>query len=37
MAKKESSFKNMIISLVVISFVASLALGGIYSCNKRAD
>jgi len=35
MAKKESSLKNMIISLVVISFVASLALGGIYSITKE--
>ncbi|MCU0371290.1 MAG: RnfABCDGE type electron transport complex subunit G [Bacteroidales bacterium] len=35
MAKKESSLKNMIISLVVISFVASLALGGIYNLTKE--
>jgi Na+-translocating ferredoxin:NAD+ oxidoreductase subunit G len=35
MAKKESSLKNMIISLVVISFVASLALGGIYTITKE--
>ena len=35
MAKKESSLKNMIISLVVISLVASLALGGIYTITKE--
>ncbi len=35
MAKKESSLKNMIISLVIISFVASLALGGIYTITKE--
>lgn len=35
MAKKESSLKNMIISLVVISFVASLALGGIYNITRE--
>jgi electron transport complex protein RnfG len=35
MAKKESSLKNMIISLVMISFVASLALGGIYNLTKE--
>jgi electron transport complex protein RnfG len=35
MAKKESSLKNMIISLVVISFFASLALGGIYNLTKE--
>ena len=35
MAKKESSLKNMIISLVMISFVASLALGGIYTITKE--
>ena len=35
MAKKESSLKNMIISLVVISFAASLALGGIYNLTKE--
>lgn len=34
MAKKESSLKNMIISLVLISFVASLALGGVYIITK---
>lgn len=34
MAKKESSLKNMIISLVSISFVASLALGGVYLVTK---
>jgi Na+-translocating ferredoxin:NAD+ oxidoreductase subunit G len=35
MAKKESSLKNMIIALVVISLVASLALGGIYTVTKE--
>jgi len=35
MAQKESSLKNMIISLVMISFVASLALGGIYNMTKE--
>jgi len=35
MAKIESSLKNMIISLVAISFVASLALGGIYNMTKE--
>jgi Na+-translocating ferredoxin:NAD+ oxidoreductase subunit G len=35
MAKKESSIKNMIISLVTISFVASLALGGVYTMTKE--
>jgi Na+-translocating ferredoxin:NAD+ oxidoreductase subunit G len=35
MAKKESSLKNMIISLVMISLIASLALGGIYNMTKE--
>lgn len=35
MAKKESSLKNMMLSLVVISLVASLALGGIYNITKE--
>jgi electron transport complex protein RnfG len=35
MAKKESSLKNMIISLVSISFIASLALGGVYIVTKE--
>jgi Na+-translocating ferredoxin:NAD+ oxidoreductase subunit G len=35
MAQKESSLKNMIISLVMISLVASLALGGIYNMTKE--
>jgi electron transport complex protein RnfG len=34
MAKKESSLKNMIVALFVISFGASLALGGIYTLTK---
>ena len=35
MSKKESSLKNMILSLVMISFIASLALGGIYLITKE--
>jgi electron transport complex protein RnfG len=35
MAQKESSLKNMMLSLVVISLVASLALGGIYNMTKE--
>lgn len=35
MAKKESSLANMIIAMVVIAFVASLALGGVYSITKE--
>jgi electron transport complex protein RnfG len=35
MAGKESSLKNMIISLVSISFFASLALGGVYLVTKN--
>jgi Na+-translocating ferredoxin:NAD+ oxidoreductase subunit G len=35
MAQKESTLKNMIISLVMISLVASLALGGIYNLTKE--
>jgi len=35
MAKKESSLKNMIVSLVMISFLASLALGGVYIVTKE--
>ncbi len=35
MAKKESSLKNMILSLVIISLVASLALGSIYNVTKE--
>jgi len=35
MAKTESTLKNMILSLVVISLVASLALGSIYNVTKE--
>jgi electron transport complex protein RnfG len=35
MSQKESSLKNMIFSLVMISLVASLALGGIYNMTKE--
>jgi electron transport complex protein RnfG len=35
MAKTESSLKNMILSLVIISLVASLALGSIYNLTKE--
>jgi electron transport complex protein RnfG len=35
MAKKESSLKNMVISLVLITFLASLALGGVYLVTKE--
>jgi electron transport complex protein RnfG len=34
MAKTESTLKNMILSLVIISLVASLALGSIYNITK---
>jgi electron transport complex protein RnfG len=35
MASKESTLKNMIFALAVISLVASLALGGIYNVTKE--
>ena len=35
MAKKESSFKNMLITLFVITLLAALALGGIYNITKE--
>jgi Na+-translocating ferredoxin:NAD+ oxidoreductase subunit G len=35
MAKTESTLKNMILSLVIISLVASLALGSIYNITKE--
>ncbi|MBI9036756.1 MAG: RnfABCDGE type electron transport complex subunit G [Bacteroidales bacterium] len=35
MAKKESSFINMVITLFVITAVASLALGGVYNITKE--
>ena len=34
MAKTESSFKNMVITLFVITVVAALALGGVYTMTK---
>ena len=35
MAKTESSFKNMFLTLLIITAVASLALGGIYTLTKE--
>jgi hypothetical protein len=35
MAKKESTFTNMVITLLVISLVASFALGSIYNVTNR--
>ncbi len=35
MAKKESNLKNMFIALLVITFVASASLGGIYELTKE--
>ena len=35
MAKKESTLKNMFIALLVITFVASASLGGIYELTKE--
>jgi Na+-translocating ferredoxin:NAD+ oxidoreductase subunit G len=35
MAKTESSFRNMFLTLLVITAVASLALGGIYTLTKE--
>lgn len=35
MAKKESSFKNMVITLCVITVVAGFALGGVYNVTKE--
>jgi len=35
MAKKESSFKNMLITLLVITVVAGFALGGVYNVTKE--
>ncbi len=35
MAKKESSFLNMVITLFVITGIASLALGGVYNLTKE--
>jgi electron transport complex protein RnfG len=34
MAKKESSFVNMVITLFVVTAVAALALGGVYNATK---
>ena len=33
--KKESSFKNMVITLFVVTMVAALALGGVYNATKE--
>lgn len=35
MAKKESSFVNMVVTLFVITVVAALALGGVYNVTKE--
>jgi len=35
MAKTESSFKNMVITLFVVTVVAALALGGVYTVTKE--
>jgi electron transport complex protein RnfG len=35
MAKKESSFINMVLTLFVVSAVAALALGGVYNVTKE--
>ncbi|MFO8129380.1 MAG: RnfABCDGE type electron transport complex subunit G [Bacteroidales bacterium] len=35
MAKVESSFKNMVLTLFIITLVASMALGGIYTLTKE--
>lgn len=35
MAKKESTFTNMVLTLFAVTFVASLALGGIYNLTKE--
>ncbi len=34
MAKVESSFKNMVITLFIVTLIASLSLGGIYNLTK---
>ncbi|NOX48295.1 MAG: RnfABCDGE type electron transport complex subunit G [Chlorobi bacterium] len=34
MAKKESSFMNMVLTLLVVTIVAALALGGVYTVTK---
>lgn len=34
MAKKESSFKNMVITLFVVTVIAGFALGGVYNATK---
>jgi len=35
MAKKESSFKNMVVTLFVITMIAGFALGGVYNATKE--
>ena len=35
MAKKESSFINMVLTLFVVTAIAALALGGVYNVTKE--
>ncbi len=35
MAKKESSFINMVVTLFIVTMVAALALGGVYTATKE--
>ena len=35
MAKKESSFVNMVLTLFVVTAIAALALGGVYNVTKE--
>ncbi len=35
MAKKESSFKNMVVTLFIVTIVAAFALGGVYNVTKE--
>lgn len=35
MAKKESTFTNMLVTLLLVSFIASAAMGGVYSLTKE--
>lgn len=35
MAKKESTFGNMVITLFTVAFIAALALGGVYNLTKE--
>ena len=34
MAKKESSFKNMVLTLFIVTAVAAFSLGGVYNLTK---